>query len=527
VKGRPDRTFCAVALVGAVGICVVGLRANADFYHDDAFIGLRYARNLISGQGLLWNQGERVEGYTNGLFTVLEAAFGAAGVDLIAASRSINILAFLALVPFVFVRSPRPGGERLDECALCIIPVVLVLTSFPLIVWTLGGLEGPFFAMLVVSATWLLKETLGGEGSVGKRLAVSGGLFGLACATRMDGLLFVATGITFLLFEPRESRFGRFAIFAGAFLAVFLPYFGWRLVYYGSPVPNTFWVKAAGTSWSSVQSGLRYVTSNAMTPPYLSVLAALALLYAARLGLFDRGMAYVVSVVAIHLSYVIYVGGDHMPAFRLLLPVIPLTALLLGAALTAVIPRSSRSTGHAALLCIMVLAGLQMIDPRVNPRRMDPAAFVGTIVGKHIASAWPPGSLVALNTAGSTPFYARDLRFVDMLGLNDTHIARRPITTIQLPWQTVPGHLKGDGEYVLRRRPDYIIIGPAEGATIQEPLFLSDLEMARDPLFLASYALRREHLDVTDLKGFERYDATRTGVMTFTYYERRRDTARK
>ena len=61
----------------------------------------------------------------------------------------------------------------------------------------------------------------------------------------------------------------------------------------------------------------------------------------------------------------------------------------------------------------------------------------------------------------------------------------------------------------------------AEGATDGRPLFLSDLEISRDPLFPTRYALRQEQLDVSDRTGFERYAATRTGILTFTYYARR------
>src|SRR5690349_13096546 len=32
---------------------------------DDQMIAMRYARNLAGGQGLVWNPGERVEGYTS------------------------------------------------------------------------------------------------------------------------------------------------------------------------------------------------------------------------------------------------------------------------------------------------------------------------------------------------------------------------------------------------------------------------------------------------------------------------------
>ena len=38
---------------------------------DDAYISLRYARNLVSGTGLVYNPGEYVQGYTNFLWVML------------------------------------------------------------------------------------------------------------------------------------------------------------------------------------------------------------------------------------------------------------------------------------------------------------------------------------------------------------------------------------------------------------------------------------------------------------------------
>src|SRR5207249_9160233 len=41
--------------------------------YDDAFISYRYAANLAHGLGLVYNPGERVEGYSNFLWTLLMA----------------------------------------------------------------------------------------------------------------------------------------------------------------------------------------------------------------------------------------------------------------------------------------------------------------------------------------------------------------------------------------------------------------------------------------------------------------------
>jgi arabinofuranosyltransferase len=41
------------------------------FGSDDAFISYRYAENLINGHGIVFNPGERVEGYSNFLYVLL------------------------------------------------------------------------------------------------------------------------------------------------------------------------------------------------------------------------------------------------------------------------------------------------------------------------------------------------------------------------------------------------------------------------------------------------------------------------
>ena len=52
-----------------------------DFTIDDAYISFRYARNLIEGHGLVYNPGERVEGYTNLVWTLFIAAGMKMGID--------------------------------------------------------------------------------------------------------------------------------------------------------------------------------------------------------------------------------------------------------------------------------------------------------------------------------------------------------------------------------------------------------------------------------------------------------------
>ena len=77
---RRQRLFLLAAAVAvAAGVAAAAARA---WVCDDAFISFRYALNLVRGQGLVFNPGERVEGYSNPLWTILMAVGLALGRDL-------------------------------------------------------------------------------------------------------------------------------------------------------------------------------------------------------------------------------------------------------------------------------------------------------------------------------------------------------------------------------------------------------------------------------------------------------------
>jgi arabinofuranosyltransferase len=61
------RSLCAVLVFMTAAAVLAILRA---WLTDDAFISFRYARNLVEGHGLVYNPGERVEGYSNFLWTL-------------------------------------------------------------------------------------------------------------------------------------------------------------------------------------------------------------------------------------------------------------------------------------------------------------------------------------------------------------------------------------------------------------------------------------------------------------------------
>jgi len=460
------------------------------FYHDDAYIALRYAGNLLDGQGLVWNPGERVEGYTSLLWVIACAALGRTGIDLEVASRLLGLASLLGLLILVG-RQARAGALA---CAL-------IATTGPVVAWSLGGLETVGFAFLLTAAFLSVERLVPGctagaasDSPVGwTRCVLAGALFGVAELCRPEALLFFGLCAPVLVpGTPRSLRkWGGFAAFVCGFGAVFGPRLVWRLSYYGALLPNTFAAKI-GSVPTDAASGFRYVANFLLSCPAFTLLALWALIASRRLRR-TRCESAALIATGLYLSYVVWVGGDHMPWFRFLVPVLPIGALLIARRIESH-DRGVSDLAPARALIVVLCAlnfGSGIVLAKAHPwTEADPAARGGRVVGLFMRDRWPANAVVALNTAGSTPYFSR-LRCIDMLGLNDRTIARRrtPAAATSLPAARMAGHHKGGGAYVLSRRPDYIILGGSEGYVY--PWFVGDKELVDNPAFHELYALRR------------------------------------
>jgi len=492
------------------------------FLHDDAYIVLRYARNLMDGYGLVWNPGgERVEGFTSLAAALGVSALGGLGIDLVAAARGLNFAAIAGIAGYLAVAGARrvpAGPSRMLAGAL---PAVVGVVSTPLIAWAWGGLEGPLYAFALVLAAGTTASFL--ERPESSRLALAAGAtLGMLTAVRPDGAAFLVVGCGFVAAKlrgwPVDQR-GQAIRFAVAAAVVPICVTAFRLIYYGAWVPNTVVAKTWGVPLPMWQRGFEYLWEFTTAAPFVPLLALAGFVASVALTRARTSAWFLLACFGVYAGLVARAGGDHMAASRLCLPLIPLAGLLVSRGFAAALQRSPRAVGAVASVCVAALLWVQ--HEQSSPLREDPAAYVGTLVGQHIRSKWEPGTVIALSTGGSTPFFAGELTYIDMLGLNDRHIARRVVTEVRTQWQKLPGHAKGDGDYVLGRAPDVIIIGPAHGRPVQRPWFLSDLELRDDPRFHSRYQLHRDLLDVRDRPGYPDYPATRSGELVFTYYLRR------
>lgn len=389
---------------------------------DDAFISLRYADHLVQGQGLVWNPGERVEGITNLLWTLLLAALMAVGVGgdgAVYFLASGGALATLA-VTYSLTRACLPRSQA----GYAGVAPVLLLSSHAFSVWARSGLETPLVALvagLVLLAgvrdrpwlatcglivigllrpdAWLLAPGLLWFGlSVGGERRLAGS----------QGAHKNSRGIGMQLRE-RVVKLWPYGLALGLAVAAVTAF---RLVYYGTPLPNTFYAKVGGLPW---ETGVIYLCLFLFS----GVLLWVPFLWAS--GWWseadDEGEArqpatrttwlrkVVLCHVALQGGYVLLVGGDVFPVgrfFVVLLPgLIALTVLgamhvpaFIGALCLAAYLVASWAGAPPATFAYLAVAGVSLggfLWSRGERRRDDVREGPGSTRGR-----WHPAWLLGI-----------------------------------------------------------------------------------------------------------------------------------
>ncbi len=274
----------------------------------------------------------------------------------------------------------------------------------------------------------------------------------------------------------RQSR-SELVAFCTPFLIIGLSYFAWRLAYYGFLFPNTYYAKHSGNRLNNLPLGLLYIGqafSSYLVVPF-ALLAGL-LVRSSIAGRWRRVILPLATIPAVYAAYIMWMGGDDTAAFpsaRLLAPVIPIIYLVLVVALE----ESLKSATHgkqimvssiAVVLCVLSWTsdGLTLLK-RSNPEltsSVRPSAFISFVASKidrlnqdkaDELSVWirqntRSDDLIAVPWAGRVPYYT-DRPVLDMLGLNDLHIAH-------VEPQQRGIDVKMDPAYILARKPKLIFV---------------------------------------------------------------------
>jgi len=222
------------------------------FYVEDAGISFAFSRNLVEGEGLVaFAGGERVEGYSNPLWTFIIAALLAIGVPVWTAAKVLGALLGAATLPLVWAitRYARQKDDRLN-----LIGPIWLACSTQFVVWNASGLENSLYGFLLALGLYRVIR----EGIHGGR-PWSAFAFFLLAITRPDGISHAVVGLACTVAfrwsnwwtarseSERSSLFKQFVLPVVLWILVFtIPfvlYHWWRYSYFAWTYPNTYYAK--------------------------------------------------------------------------------------------------------------------------------------------------------------------------------------------------------------------------------------------------------------------------------------------
>ena len=300
---------------------------------DDAMISMRYAFNLANGNGLVWNIGERVEGYTNPLWTIymsgLISIFGKHFAPLLVQITGVCMVVGAALFAYASARELTQGTTGRKRLAGTVVAISL-LGYYPLSYWSLTGMEVSLLSFTLAAGCFFSIRFLERDEKKYLNLLVMCAF--LAYFTRPDGWLSFTPLLTVCLYQG-ITKHGvawvakSYTPFVALGLILVALHLAWRFSYYGSLVPNTYILKIQGHPL-----GMRLRNGFAFVGPFISSikwelslsLLSLFILKKERRPLFIA----LASIPLISIAYQVFVGGDPWPYWRQLAPTVFLFSLI-------------------------------------------------------------------------------------------------------------------------------------------------------------------------------------------------------
>ncbi len=506
-SGRTRWLFAAVVIgVLALGLArAYGLR----WYCDDTFITLRYVENFLAGDGLVYNQGEYVEGYTHFLWLLLLAFSGLLGIDTLNAAMALGIASFLGVLAVFCLISYRCRDGK--PALLLPFTALALALNHDFVVWATGGLETMFLTFLF-SAAFYLYFFSGRPRRA--RLFGTGVILILAALTRPDaGLIFIlANAFVFAGLVLRRPHIKEAAVDLAAFnlpfFLLFAPYLIWKYTYYGGLLPNTYYAKSAGRAY--FERGFFYIWLY-VKPHFTSWLALLGV-PAAAAGVFRRrtragdgtlekvranisdfrvsSLTFALVALLVYLVlFVARVGGDFMYA-RFIVPVIPFIMFVVEASVNR-FARGSKFAALAAFTLIALAIGIvenENRDELLKKTEHGVPRFIshkGIIDEHYLRTVVDPidedrayGEFLRPHLDGLDAtalvkgraclgYYAGFKTCIEYFGLTDEYIAHLPVDE-----RSRPGHEKeAPHKYLIERGVDFAFNGKTlffERARIQE-----------------------------------------------------------
>jgi tetratricopeptide (TPR) repeat protein len=300
-----------------------------------------------------------------------------------------------------------------------------------------------------------------------------------AVLVRPEGALLA---VLFILIELIvERRPPVFSLASAVIALVFsLPYVGFKLAYYGTILPNSFYAKTV-FGLEQVTAGLDYAGRFFGHYPHFAAALVLVALLWRRLS----GESRAVWLFALgYVLYVVLIGGDVLKVHRFFLPILSALAVVV----TILVSEATNRFRDWIQACTLIFATILLTAAGLFLPRSFIYRYAQLEKGLTDKMGFIAASLrdiddtdftVASATIGRLGYGLRGHRLIDLLGLTDTTIARHP-ESIPEGMESTWRERAFNSRYVLEQAPDYIVFAtglkpsaPAERALLRYEQFLS------------------------------------------------------
>jgi len=466
--------YYAYHYIQASSFYIEGQRYYALF--DDAMISMRYAWNLAHGNGLVWNLGERVEGFTNPLWVGFMALFHFFPIPPEKISFYIQVAGALFLAAnLYFVK--KIVEEFTDNILVMLAAVAITAFYGPLNTWGLLGMEVGLLVLVTSAAVWMTLRTKSERFTPWTYI-----LLAVSTLVRVDMAVPYLVILGVMLFTQPKFRkehllwgIGLLVIFVGGQTLA-------RYLYYGDVLPNTYYLKLEGFPFSlRILRGLYALFMLVWYSNWVLALLPLAIFYFRR----DWKVTLLWLVFLAQAAYSVYVGGDAWEhkggANRFIAIAISLFFVLFAWVLDEIRKTvAGRWTRKEALLlsnAVMILLVVlsignfnALLSDWKNVERWMLKRRATYIAGNEqnihyaigLEKITKPGASMAVVGAGTTPYLLPDRYAIDLLGKADPAIAhgpiRFPMSIADIP-DMRPGHMKWNYAHSIGElKPDVIVL---------------------------------------------------------------------
>jgi len=459
-----------------------------NYVEDDAFIPMRYAMNFWHGAGWVMNSGERVEGCTS----PLQLALVTLVIHFAAPDTALYVLKVSGLlIGLAVLRQTQCLALSLFPSIPWLAAAAPVLTAFrpDFAVSMINGLETGLAVLLVTGGlTAFIRATNTERGD--QRLAAVWFL-GAALARPELALLFpLLLTVSFLGSRSRFRGWAALITYVGPLALLLLA----RYLYYGTLLPNTYWAKQLSLH-QALPLGLSYLGNFAL-PGSLWLAAALYSIGILRILKISGVEKWAILLpILMHSIFLLRSGGDWMSDGRFFMVILPLCVIVWSAAVLQIIEvgawlvknlSRTRFAAYGALLLVSFCAAEQFAQDIITREgRLMTQPGIGSLVatlkphqpleewkignadgrlaiGRWISAHARPGQTVLASEMGLNTVVNPQIKFLDMRGLTDTHIAHMSGTHRDLSgtqgehsWMDLSKPL---GQYLFRRRPEWVAL---------------------------------------------------------------------